>query len=237
MDISILIKFYDSPLGCATKNELSQFFSTHDNAPHLFLGFPFPFLKQDSKNNIYLMDRTIGATIYPHPQCNKVALTDLDLIPFADQSISRITIVHCLEHAPSPEKFLRELWRILAPEGTLKIITPNRRSIWSHLDISPFGHGNPYSMSQLSKLAKDSQFDIITKERGLYTPPYQTWVPQIVIQSQGYLIKNFAPKLSGVIVMDLRKRVYCSALPKDRKRLATSEPATRARISSFDERG
>lgn len=237
MDISDLIRFYNSSLGQTVKTELARFISTPNRDPHLFIGFPFPLLKQDSKDNIYLMDRTIGATTYPSSRGNKVVLADLEQIPFEDQSIHQITIIHALEYTSAPAKFMRDLWRILAPEGTLRIIAPNRRSIWSHLDISPFGHGNPYSMSQLSTLAKESQFDIIKKDRGLFTPPYQAWVPQLITQSQGYLIKNFAPKFSGIIVMDLKKRVYCKALPKDRKRLTTSEPATRARISSFDERG
>lgn len=240
MDITEIIKFYQSRTGQIVKDELAplvQQKNTYNGTPHLFIGAPFALIQNEAPENIYLMDRNIGATIFPSQNKNKVALIDLEQIPLDDQSISQITIVHCLEYASSPLKFMRELWRILAPEGTLRIISPNRRSIWSHLDMSPFGHGNPYSMSQLSTLAKESQFDIIKKERGLFTPPYQAWVPQLITQSQGYLIKNFAPKLSGIIVMDLKKRVYCKALPKDRKRLATSEPATRARISSFDERG
>jgi SAM-dependent methyltransferase len=240
MDITEIIKFYQSRTGQIVKDELTTHISqalSQNVTSHLFIGAPFALIKNDAPGNIYFMDRNIGATIFPSKNHNKVALIDLEQIPLDDQSISQITIVHCLEYASSPLKFMRELWRILAPEGTLRIITPNRRSIWSHLDISPFGHGNPYSMSQLSTLAKESQFDIIKKDRSLFTPPYQAWVPQLITQSQSYLIKNFTPKLSGVIVMDLRKRVYCSALPKDRKRLATSEPATRARISSFDERG
>ena len=240
MDISEILRFYQSRTGQIITDELTPFISqknTHNSAPHLFIGAPFPFIQNRASENIYFMDRHIGATIFPSKNHNKVALIDLEQIPLDDQSISQITIVHCLEFASSPLKFMRELWRILAPEGVIRIITPNRRSIWSQLDMSPFGHGNPYSMSQLSTLAKESQFDIIKKDRGLFTPPYQAWVPQLITQSQSYLIKNFAPKLSGIIVMDIKKRVYCKALPKDRKRLATSEPPTRARISSFDERG
>ncbi len=240
MDIAHLLKFYANPLGKIAQEELTQLTDVwikNVNSRSLFIGFPFPLVPRDSDSYLYLMDRHIGATLYPLRTKNKVALIDLEFIPLPDESVPHIVIIHCLEFASSPAKFMREVWRVLQPEGLVHIIAPNRRSIWSHLDSSPFGHGNPYSMSQLSDLVKTSQFDIIEKKRGLFTLPHQSWQPSIITTAQHYLIKTFVPKLSGVIAMELKKRVYCKALPKERKRLATPTSAIRARVSSFEDRG
>lgn len=239
MDISDLIRFYKTPLGKIVSEELSTFVKADNkiNGHHLYVGFPFSFIQTSPRLEIYLMDRNIGAIRYPSTKCNKVALTDLNTIPLPDESMQQITIVHCLEFAANPKKFMRELWRVLTPEGTLKVIVPNRRSIWSHLDISPFGHGNPYSMSQLSTLAKECQFDIILKQRGLFILPHKSWQPSLITHVQQYLVKNITPKLSGVIIMNLTKRVYCRTLPNERKRLPTSESIIRAKASSFEDRG
>ena len=239
MDISDLIRFYKTPLGQIVRDELASFIQQNNTIKgyHLYIGFPFYCIANDQDTNIYLMDRAIGAIHYPSTQRNKVALFDLNAIPLADTSVHKITLCHSLEFAPNPTRFMRELWRVLSPEGNIRMIVPNRRSIWSHLDTSPFGQGNPYSMGQLSALAKQCQFDIISKQRGLFTLPHQSWQPTFITQTQRSLMKNIAPKLSGVIVMDLIKRVYCRTLPKERKRLTTSESIIRAKVSSFDDRG
>ena len=39
------------------------------------------------------------------------------------------------------------------------IIVPNRRGVWARSDISPFGHGRPYSRPQLSRLLQQAEFE------------------------------------------------------------------------------
>jgi len=58
-------------------------------------------------------------------------------------------VVHALETSDSPAEVLSEIWRILTPGGRLIAITPNRRGLWARMDTTPFGHGRPYSRSQI----------------------------------------------------------------------------------------
>ena len=41
------------------------------------------------------------------------------------------------------------MWRVLAPSGRV-IVVPNRRGPWARADNTPFGHGRPYSRSQIT---------------------------------------------------------------------------------------
>ena len=57
-----------------------------------------------------------------------------------------------LETAERVRPLLREMWRVLAPEGRLILVVPNRRGVWARLDKTPFGQGRPYSRRQLEAL-------------------------------------------------------------------------------------
>ena len=74
---------------------------------------------------------------------------ELDL-PLVDAAVDRVLLVHALEMSRDAEAMLREVWRVLAPGGRLLAVIPNRRGIWARTDTTPFGHGRPYSRSQIT---------------------------------------------------------------------------------------
>src|SRR5271166_1851536 len=51
---------------------------------------------------------------------------DAQRIPLPDRSIDLIVSFETIEHVPEPAVFLRECARVLVPEGTLIVSTPNR---------------------------------------------------------------------------------------------------------------
>ena len=53
----------------------------------------------------------------------------------------------------TPAALLREVWRVLAAGGRLLAVVPNRRGVWARIDTTPFGHGRPYSRSQITASA------------------------------------------------------------------------------------
>ena len=79
-------------------------------------------------------------------------LVDETELPLIDEGADRILLVHMLEWSENPLELLRELWRVLAPNGRLLLIVPNRRGLWARVDTTPFGYGSPFSRSQLTKL-------------------------------------------------------------------------------------
>ena len=53
-------------------------------------------------------------------------LIDEDRVPFQDSFFDHVFLIHYLENSYNKQLSLREIWRILAPEGKLYIIIPNK---------------------------------------------------------------------------------------------------------------
>ncbi|MBW8309013.1 MAG: class I SAM-dependent methyltransferase [Candidatus Paracaedibacteraceae bacterium] len=244
MDISDLLKFYASSLGTEVQNRLATLIT--DLWPSVkcntFIchGFPFPFLNEmavEAERMAVFMSPHIGIMNWPLEGKNITALAEEGDLPLGDDSVDRLLLLHSLEFCQNPKNFLREIWRVLAPEGRAIVIVPNRRSLWSHLTHTPFGHGNPYSMGQLSSVLKENQFDICQKIRSLYMIPSEFWHNTPTASIAEALNKTFAGKLSGVVAIEVKKRIYCGTLPKERKRLLITPSPIRAKLSSRDDLG
>ena len=72
---------------------------------------------------------------------------------FPRRVLRPLLVVHGLEEAESLRPLLRQLWRVLAPEGRSAVVAPNRASLWAQVERSPFGHGRPFSRSELDAIA------------------------------------------------------------------------------------
>ena len=55
---------------------------------------------------------------------------DLDALPFANQSLDLVVLPHALEFARDPHHTLREVERVLVPEGRVVIVGFNPHSLW-----------------------------------------------------------------------------------------------------------
>lgn len=94
-----------------------------------------------------------------------------DALPFPDLSFDRVLLVHGLELSENARRLLREIWRVLKDDGRLLVVAPNRRGIWAHSEHTPFGHGQPYSPGQVTRLLERHLFRIERRDSALYTPP------------------------------------------------------------------
>ena len=81
------------------------------------------------------------------------ALVDELELPLPDAAVDRVLLVHALEMSHDATALLREVWRVLASGGQLLAVVPNRRGLWARMDTTPFGHGRPYSRSQITQPA------------------------------------------------------------------------------------
>lgn len=55
---------------------------------------------------------------------------DLDALPFASQSLDLVVLPHALEFAGDPHRTLREVERVLVPEGRVVVVGFNPNSLW-----------------------------------------------------------------------------------------------------------
>ncbi|MCX7338143.1 MAG: class I SAM-dependent methyltransferase [Alphaproteobacteria bacterium] len=223
-DVIDLRDFYDSALGQIVKEKSQSILRTvwdpkasqgqnqAQNQVIVGLGYTLPLFEccpHDDKSSIFaFMPDQQGVLGWSKKQSIPSALIEEDMLPLPDRSVDRLLIVHALEHSHDPEHLLREAWRVLTSEGRLFIITPNRRGLWARFDNTPFGHGRPYTMTQLSDLLRNTLFTPTHLLRGLYTPPSNSKI----IMGLSPLIEKIGPcclqKFSGLVCIESVKQVY-----------------------------
>ncbi|WP_262693839.1 class I SAM-dependent methyltransferase [Kordiimonas aquimaris] len=224
-DVLTLHRFYESAIGNAVCElihaRISTLWSIRPNATTYGLGFALPYLDRLAVSNddenpqktFALMPAAQGVCHWPSMQNNATTLVDEYHLPLADSAVERLLVVHALEHTHRPAHFFREIWRVLAPGGQVVVVTPNRRRTWSALDTTPFGHGRPYSRSQIYNLMKEQMLPPETWDTALMLPPFR-WpgvgkMMRITERTMHALGKN----MGGALIVSARKQVY-GALPK-----------------------
>ena len=141
---------------------------------------------------------------------------ELDL-PLSDAAVDRVLLVHALEMSRDAEAMLREVWRVLAPGGRLLAVIPNRRGMWARTDTTPFGHGRPYSRSQITALLRETWFTPTGWGEALYVPPIsRAWFLRSAAAWERTGATISAP-FAGVHIVEATKQVY-RAIPARRER-------------------
>lgn len=138
-------------------------------------GFAAPWLDDftEARRAVAYMPASQGAVAWPARKPCRTALGEEARLPFAQALFDRVVLVHALEEAGDLHKLLRELWRVMAPEGRMVIVAPNRAGLWARSESTPFGHGRPFSRTQLTRLLTDSLLEPTAWSRALYAPPWR----------------------------------------------------------------
>ena len=219
-DVRDLTAFYHTPLGRMARraifNEVQAIWPNLRNYRLLGYGFAIPYLRAFSGT-----ERTIAAMPGPlnrggenvgWPDGKNASLfCEEDALPFPDMFFDRILIVHGLESSESLRALLRQLWRVLAPEGRILLVAPNRASLWAQVQRSPFGHGRPFSKMELEGLLTEGQFESTRWSRALYAPPFET----VTRTGTGWekMGNRLFPGIGGVHVVEAAKSLYAAVTP------------------------
>jgi SAM-dependent methyltransferase len=151
-------------------------------------------------------------------------LTDEFALPLADAAVDRVLLVHALEMSQEADAMLREVWRILASGGRLLAVVPNRRGLWARMDTTPFGHGRPYSRSQIVQLLRETWFTPTGWSEALYVPPIaRGWFLRSAAAWERAGSTISAP-FAGVHIVEASKQVY-RPIPARRERRRLVVPA------------
>jgi SAM-dependent methyltransferase len=215
-DVRDLAAFYEAPLGQlarrAIQREIQIFWPDVRNYRLLGYGFALPYLAdlRGVERAIAAMPARQGVIGWPQDK-NAALLCEEDALPFPDVFFDRILIVHGLEASESLRALLRQLWRVLAPEGRLLLVAPNRASLWAQVQKSPFGHGRPFSKMELEGLMKEALFEPGRWRRALYAPPFES------VTGSGNnwetMGRRFFGGIGGVHVVEAAKSLYAPARP------------------------
>src|SRR5712691_5998498 len=194
------------------------------------IGYPTPYLglfRTEAERCLAFMPAAQGVMKWPSVRPGLSALVDELDLPLADAAVDRVLLVHALEMAHDPGALLREVWRVLAAGGRLLAVVPNRRGLWARMDTTPFGHGRPYSRSQITFLLRETWFTPIGWGEALYVPPIaRNWFLRTAVAWERTGATLSAP-FAGVHLVEATKQVY-RAIParREKRRLVPAlEPA------------
>jgi SAM-dependent methyltransferase len=218
-DVISLERFYASPLGRAAsgilRGKLTDLWDDARGLDILGLGYALPMLDAFGT----APKRLIGAIPHEHGPSRwdpsgrgnaTLMVGDLRL-PFADGQFDRIIVLHGLEETSDPRAYLRELWRITAPEGRVVIAATNRLGLWARATQTPFGQGRPWTRGQLIHLLSSGLFQVTASSSALYMPPVRWPIVSSAAEGWEVLGRTLTPGLGGVVMVEAVKRLTIPA--------------------------
>src|SRR3954452_24883144 len=215
LDVVDLRNFYAQPLGTVARRFVSRGIRARwgDTRGQRIagIGYATPYLglfREEAERCLAFMPAAQGVVKWPSNRPGLAALVDELELPLTDSAVDRILLVHALEMVHDPAALLREVWRVLAAGGRLPIVVPNRRGVWARLDTTPFGHGRPYSRSQITHLLREAWFTPTWWGEALHVPPVpRRWF----LRSAGAWERVgsiIAAPFAGVHIVEAGKQVY-----------------------------
>lgn len=211
-----LADFYESPVGQIAKRMIYRRLRMMSPARRpgnvLGYGFAVPYLRTllgEAERVIALMPAQQGVVAWPAGRPLSVLGEELSL-PFADETFDMVIMVHGLESAESVRPLMRQIWRVMAPEGRLLLVVPNRASLWAQAERSPFAYGRPYLRGQLEMLLRESMFAPQRWESALFFPPLKT--RRFLGTGNGWerVGQTLWPHLAGVHLVDSSKSLFAA---------------------------
>jgi SAM-dependent methyltransferase len=221
MDVVDLRNFYAQRLGTVARRLVGlrvreRWQDVRGQHPTPYLGL----FREEAERCLAFMPAVQGAVKWPSTRPALAALVDEYELPLRDSSVDRVLLVHAVEMAQDAGSLLREVWRVLSSGGRLLAVVPNRRGLWARMDTTPFGHGRPYSRSQITNLLRETWFTPTGWDEALYLPPLQRgWIIRSAVAWERAGATTSAP-FAGVHIVEATKQVY-RAIParRERKRL------------------
>jgi SAM-dependent methyltransferase len=225
LDVVDLRNFYSHRLGTVARRFIGRAirgrWSDTRAQSVLGVGYAIPYLglfREEAERCLAFMPATQGVVKWPSARPALVALVDELELPLPDSSVDRVLLVHALEMTRDAPSLLREAWRVLAPSGRLLAVIPNRRGLWARMDTTPFGHGRPYSRSQITYLLRESWFTPTSWGEALYMPPIgRGWFLRSAFAWERAGASISAP-FAGVHIVEATKQVYRAIPAQSAKR-------------------
>ncbi len=224
-DVIALKEFYATPLGrvaCqAVGRRIRALWPEIKGDSVLGLGFVTPYLSSlapGAQSVFACMPAAQGVIHWPPAVSNLSLLADEAELPFPDNSLNRVIVIHAIENSEQVRQMMSEIWRVLSPAGRVIAVVPNRRGIWARSPKSPFAYGQPYTSWQFKQLFSEHSFTPLHSAAALFFPPSAR---RYVLRSARFwesLGMYFFSGFGGVLVMEAEKQIYAPLMQKVRSR-------------------
>jgi SAM-dependent methyltransferase len=211
--------FYNSKTGRVIRRVLQtrirEFWPDVKGLDVLGCGYSVPYLRgfqDDGASRVFaVMPARQGVHHWPPDGKNLACLAEDTELPIETASVDRIILIHHLEFTELPPSALGEIWRVMKANGRVLAIVPNRTGFWSRAVWSPFGHGTPYTATQLVQALHENLFVHERTEEALFMPPLR-YSP--ALKSAGFFEttgRSFFPFIAGVHMIEASKQLYARA--------------------------
>lgn len=214
-DIVDLREFYQSSLGQVARRmirrQLRLLWPDVRGQIVLGIGYATPYLRPfrgEADRVLAVMPAGQGVTYWPKEGPGLVALGDEADLPFGDMSVDRVLLVHGLEGTEQLRPMMREIWRVLGGGGRLLVVVPNRRGLWARADWTPFGHGFPYSSSQLKQVLRDTMFVPERTAHALFIPPLRSRFLLTTAPAWEEVGERWFKAFAGVTMIEASKQIF-----------------------------
>lgn len=231
-DVVDLRDFYGTPLGQfarrAIRSRIRGLWPDLRGQCVAGIGYAVPYLRpflSEAERVLALMPATQGVLHWPPEGPNIATLVDEAALPLPDLSVDRMVVVHALEHAEQLRPLLREIWRVLAGSGRVIFVVPNRRGIWARVDRTPFGHGQPYSAGQLSRLLRESLFTPTAAVPAVFMLPSQSRLLLSSANAWERIGSRWFERFGGVVLVEATKTLYAPTGLRSRQAVPLRRPA------------
>jgi len=216
-DVVHLKQFYATRLGehverLVFKALLAMWPDASDDAM-LVIGYGAPYADAYLKTAaplIVCMQAEQGAAAWPAGAANRVAMAHDSELPFQNNSMNRVLLIHSVEHSEQLNAMMQEVWRVLTPGGRVLAVVPNRVSMWAGAAETPFGFGRPFNVIQLRALFTNHQFTISNVSSALFTPPFIAKLSRRVSQKIEAIGRVCWWFMGGVLLVEAEKQLYAS---------------------------
>ncbi len=172
-------------------------------------------LRGNRMPNKWLTDTKMPVASKLNSAVHMVLAHDFSELPFASQSLDLLVLPHVLEFAGSPHQVLREMERVLRPEGQAIICGFNPTSLWglrhvagrvSSVDFLP-QQGEFIGLPRLKDWLKLLNMEVSRGHFGCYSPPFasEKWLNRFSFMDGAG--QRWWPYFGAVYIVQAIKRV------------------------------
>jgi SAM-dependent methyltransferase len=222
MDVRELEAFYATGLGTVAGELLAQKLRAFwpDVRGQRLLGFGYcrPLLhafSTEAERVAAFMPARQGVVPWPGERGNRVALAEETRLPVPDAMFDRVVLAHTLESSEERRALMREIWRVMTPEGRLILMVPNRTGLWARFEGTPFGWGQPYSRGQVKRLLGENMFSPLSWRTALYAPPIDSRFGIRLLRATERVGDGWLPRFAGILMVEAEKRTAAQPIFKE----------------------
>lgn len=221
--------FYASKCGRSIQKQLSHFIRMYwpevEGHRLLTAGYATPFCAELEKHEpqvIIEIDPTGRSE-----QENVLNISESSF-PFPNESFQHVLVVNSLEYIIRPKSFLREIWRILSPNGSLVCIVPNRHSLWGVQKKMPPMQGNLYTAKELTTLLAENMFLPKRQDSAGFLPP-SAYLHRVEILDE---FISHLPFAAGAFIISEAEKQPLRLEKSDQKRYKSARMTKASALSS-----